>query len=813
MNDTQQQVLRSLKCLICKNTFKQAKYLPCLHSFCSTCLDSLLSPTQPKINCPLCKNECEVPSTGFPSNFIFNNLLELLLEEEPKEKESTTQLKSCIICGEGAITFCTHSNIFLCEDCLVLHNKKMKESNSHSHLTIQETFNSLLKPQQNQTKEKTLPFCPKHENKILDVYCLTCNQPICSGCVIIEHKGHEFEFIEKIIEKERKEIISIDCNKIQPKIKQLKKTLKTIQLTQESLIQKEIEIKHQIDIFISNLHQLIEQRKLNLLDNLHQIISTKHNQLKQQRKDVKHNLDDIYSFSHLLKVASNPYFDDSNNHTNKDGNINYKSDNFTSLHANMKNKIIEKTNKIELLFSQHPQNEKYFQPITNCEGIKFIGDENHICAKTINETGSIFEFNITSLFQVVDIPKKGYVDKPIQFGLKYLNSSFSNAIEFQKRELKISEIEISEESNKQIKQFQMNPHFQLISNENKEIKQEKEKEEKTTTKEYICSFIPTEEGIHKFKLFFKNSPIIYHSFEIMISKYQPSIPSFLFSIGSTIGSQNSQFSYPYGICCDKDGNIFVADRSNHRIQKFTSNGEYLMSFGSHGNQNSQFNYPIGIECDKYNNIWVVDYCNHRIQKFDSNGNYLLKIGGISSGNGDSQFYNPWDITSDNEGNIWIADTYNHRIQKFTCNGQFLMKFGTNGNQDSQFNYPSGITFDKHHNHIWVVENEGHRIQKFDLNGNYLMKFGSEGNNNSQFKNPWNISIDEEGYIWITDSNNNRIQQFDSDGNFIQSFGTPGNANSQFKCPTGICCFGNWMYVVDTDNHRVQKFEISNEKFI
>ena len=90
---------------------------------------------------------------------------------------------------------------------------------------------------------------------------MTCKLPICSSCAVADHndKSHEPELLEKAIEKERQELIPIDENKIQPKINQLKKTLKTIQM-KESLIEKENEMKQKIEKIISELHHLIDQK-------------------------------------------------------------------------------------------------------------------------------------------------------------------------------------------------------------------------------------------------------------------------------------------------------------------------------------------------------------------------------------------------------------------------------------------------------------------------------------------------------------------------------------------------------------------------
>lgn len=70
-----------------------------------------------------------------------------------------------------------------------------------------------------------------------------------------------------------------------------------------------------------------------------------------------------------------------------------------------------------------------------------------------------------------------------------------------------------------------------------------------------------------------------------------------------------------GIATDLQGNVYVVDTGNHRIQKFTSNGKFLTKWGSFGSCDGLFNKPTGIAVDKEGNVYVVDNGNYRIQKF------------------------------------------------------------------------------------------------------------------------------------------------------------------------------------------------------
>ena len=269
------------------------------------------------------------------------------------------------------------------------------------------------------------------------------------------------------------------------------------------------------------------------------------------------------------------------------------------------------------------------------------------------------------------------------------------------------------------------------------------------------------------------------------------------------GPADGQFYYPYGIAVESYGNVYVADTSNHRIQKFTSNGSFLTKWGNQGTGDGQFNGPHGIAVDSSGNVYVADRINHRIQKFTSNGSFLTKWG--SSGTGDGQFFYPGGIAVDGSGNIYVADMWNSRIQKFTSSGSFLTKWGSKGTGDGQFDQPEGIAVDSSGN-VYVVENSNYRIQKFTSNGSFLTKWGSSGTGDGQFLVPQGIGVDSSDNVYVVDTNNHRIQKFTSSGSFLAKWGSFGTGDGQFNFPMAIAVdSAGYIFVVDNNNNRIQKF--------
>jgi tripartite motif-containing protein 71 len=263
------------------------------------------------------------------------------------------------------------------------------------------------------------------------------------------------------------------------------------------------------------------------------------------------------------------------------------------------------------------------------------------------------------------------------------------------------------------------------------------------------------------------------------------------------------FNNPRAVALAPTGSVYVADTSNHRIQKFDSNGNFITKWGSQGSEDGQFAFPKGIAVGPDGSVYVADSDNQRIQKFDSNGNFLTKWG--SSGSGEGQFDSLMGIAVDSDGWVYAADMRNNRIQKFDSNGNFSAKWGSFGSGNGQFYYPIGIGVGS--DSVYVVDLWNSRIQKFGRDGTFVTQWGSQGTGDGQFSSPSCVAAGSDGSVYLTDSSNNRIQSFNGDGTFKAKWGIQGSGNGQFNNPTGIAVRADGLvYVIDTYNSRIQKFD-------
>ncbi len=273
----------------------------------------------------------------------------------------------------------------------------------------------------------------------------------------------------------------------------------------------------------------------------------------------------------------------------------------------------------------------------------------------------------------------------------------------------------------------------------------------------------------------------------------------------SLGTGDGQFDKSAGVEVDSADNVYVADRNNDRIQKFTSTGTFITKWGSLGTGDGQFDKPTGVGVDLAGNVYVTDSRNNRLQKFTSSGTFLTKWG--SFGSGDGQFDWPTGVEVDSSNNVYVTEGNNNRIQKFNSTGTFLTKWGSFGSGDGQFDFPTEIGADSASN-VYVADRNNNRIQKFTSTGTFITKWGSLGTGDGQFDWPAGVGVDSAGNVYVAERNNNRIQKFTSSGTFITKWGSFGSGDSQFDWPTGVDVdSANNVYVADRRNNRIQKFAI------
>jgi len=290
---------------------------------------------------------------------------------------------------------------------------------------------------------------------------------------------------------------------------------------------------------------------------------------------------------------------------------------------------------------------------------------------------------------------------------------------------------------------------------------------------------------------------------------------FFGSSGAGLGQLNNA----HGIAVSPDGTIYVADSSNNRIERFSSSGEYISSWGSYASLDSgeahggTFNEPWGIAVGPDGSVYVADTWNYRIQKFSADGEFITMWGTGGQGETPDAFWGPRGIAVDANGRVYVTDTGNKRVVIFDADGNFIAQFGSGGMEDGQLDEPVGIAVDTS-GLVYVADTWNYRIQVFapDETGtsyHFIRSWDVDGWDTQSAQNKPFLTLDSYGHVFVTDPDNFRVIEFDLVGNFIQSWGTYSSGIDGFGMPVGLTAdTEGHVWVVDAANNFVLRFSPS-----
>jgi DNA-binding beta-propeller fold protein YncE len=280
----------------------------------------------------------------------------------------------------------------------------------------------------------------------------------------------------------------------------------------------------------------------------------------------------------------------------------------------------------------------------------------------------------------------------------------------------------------------------------------------------------------------------------------------------SFSNQWGGFNAPWGIATAPDGDVYVTDSGNQRVKIFNQNGDFIDEFGEPGTGSDQFQEPRGIGVNENNNGNERVYVTDPLQSTDRKFRRFDAFGDNPTDRGVSGLTDPFGVGIDANNHIWVVDNVDDgEVFLFDRNsGDFVTSWVFGG--DDGLNNPQGIAVFKENDKtfVFVTDTGNNRVVKFEYlnNGSDGLQFrqaaGSGGDGNDRFDQPVGIAADECGNIWVADRLNNRIQQLDKNLAFKSRF------TSGFNRPTGVALSpnGNSLYVVDSLNDQVQKFNLT-----
>lgn len=307
---------------------------------------------------------------------------------------------------------------------------------------------------------------------------------------------------------------------------------------------------------------------------------------------------------------------------------------------------------------------------------------------------------------------------------------------------------------------------------------------------------------------------------IVVQTYIASLGTgFIVAGGNGQGNGANQLNQPMGMHVDNQGNVYVADGPNHRIQKWVpgaTTGVTVAGGNGQGSAANQLNFPVGVFVDNNGDIYISDCINNRVQKWASGATTGVTVAG---GNGMGSAANQLNFAGGlffRNGNIYVVDAGNARVQKWAAGATTgVTVAGGNGfgmalNQLATPSMNGNLYVDGSEN-VFVTEYSSHRVSKWapGATAGVIVSGGNgQGSAANQLNNPTGIAVDNLGGLFITDYNNHRVQYWPSGatiGTTVVGGNGSGTALNQISQPTGFAKFQDTLYVCEYGNSRVTKF--------
>ena len=590
-------------------------------------------------------------------------------------------------------------------------------------------------------------FCPKqgHTKEELKFVCKNCETAVCQTCVLLEHAGHTLNLIQEEAERlkiQMKSLVETQRNNLKAKMNAI------CQLDEDyaKVIQQGEDVKRDIQNTVDDLIAVIETKKQNIFTVVENQTSKSLESLTKRKIKIEQQIAVIES---SLEKAEK------------------------LLTGSTNAEVVQLKKSLDIVFEGIDQTE----PIDgDSEGLlersAFVENEKLLTTVNTEEIGCLEILHQTKSSQCIAEGKglkEGTVGAKAQILLTTTNAQARQCYNKHDRVT----VEIRDDQGRECA-------TEVRINDNKDGS-------------YNISYSLEEQGRYKVKVKVNGGHVLGSPFT---AKGQPFQVRHVLSFGKE-SSSFGMFHCPWGVAVNARDVIAVTDK--HRVQIFSSDGNYLRSFGQLGSKNGKFSHPRGIAFHKNGNIFVVDTGNAKIQIFSGEGEYLSSFGG--KGSLDSQLSNPCGLSVDSDGNIIVGDAGNKLIKIFSPDGKFLMKIGVQGS----------LAFPVHcvqcDRYLIVSDYKEHCMKVYDRNGNFQYKFGKQGGGDGEFNGPVCLSVNKSGHLMVCDSGNDRIQVFELNGKFVGKFGTKGSNLGEFKSPWSAAVLSNGRIAVsDLSNHRIQMFE-------
>ena len=701
---------QQLTCPVCLEHYTQPRTLPCLHSFCHKCLNDFSVEANHFIACPVCRQVIQQPdegASGFQSAFLINNLLELY---QVLEKISGSQQNSCENCRkEQATGYCKQCSVLLCQTCVDKHNGWAAFIN-HQILGIEDVAATVSK--QVPLKEQPTMECSSH-GKPLEVYCNTCDKLVCYLCTVKHHRDHECEAITDAFSRHQQQIVD-GLQQVKQKMVAITDCVHGLENQERHFLEEVGIAKKEIEATVQQLMQLLKESERQLLRELDQVTGAYIDKISARKKEADISISQLKSCGDFaeeeLRIGSQQEI------------------------LVMKGQMVERMAtvcsqmKVENLRPLEETRVKFVRSTSVFEACRCLGSlVRYGLFKTARYKT---RFNLCSATSNVPLSAELVSCKISLVG--YPTQVFNCNVQ-----------QVSPVTFEVYHPFKTaGPHLLRVQVGGSDIL---DTPIAINVMSRMLRQLFTGLPLSAIAITADDDLIVADCGKHCISIFDPTNGRKIRSFGQR-GSGPLQFHYPRGVAVTEDGNIVVADSTNHRIQVLTAEGAYIATVGTKGSQPLQFDQLWDVAVNHNENIFTTDAGNNRVQVLNADLSYSHCFG--SQGARPGEFNDPRGITIDAEGLVYVADYGNNRVQKFTLEGKLLAIINSKG-EEGQLNRPQGLCVDNNDT-LYVTERGSNTVSMFAITGKFLGYIGRcDG---SSFKHPWSIAYDQTGRLYINDQN-------------------------------------------------------------
>ncbi|XP_068726778.1 E3 ubiquitin-protein ligase TRIM71-like [Montipora capricornis] len=721
-----QQLFANLKkeaeCPLCIEIVTNPKTLPCLHSFCLTCLDKHANfarrQLKTTIKCPVCQTSFQIPETdtfeNLPSSFHLNRLVDVLALDD-----TSVQSQRCNSCDENttATCYCFVCQIFLCASCFEAH-QRLKVTRGHRNVLIDK-----LRAQDVQDLIHRPVMCSQqyHEDQPLEFYCEDCKVLICHKCTVVSHNRHTMTDTQKAAQEQKMQMAD------------------AVAKVKAEIVKYESEIQKQTDLKNKSNNQIMKEEK-KMTDTVEKLIRD----LREHERKMKDKFREIYEAEQKHHAT--------------------RLENFVLVATQLKScleccqSILERNFSVEILQTNHAILGRCNELLNDRKPDLYRSPHFHYLVEK--------KLDLTDRVVVTKTdPSKCLAEGQDSKEVKERKETYFVIV------TKDSEGFQCYQQDDKIKVDVLTPEGDQLKIDIKDTKDGN----------YTVTYIPQGAGQHRVEIFVNGQPLTGSPWIVQAHQHQY---QFAFQFGSE-GKGRGEFDGICDIdVSQKTGTIAIAGYRN-RIQLLSSEGKFrsvirlggaprsvaftdsgdlltlvpgsdnkLRLFSEEGHFIKHINdkhllEPLRLSIASDGRIIISDHGDKTIKVLSPDGNDLLQS--FSAPDCDKKPF----FAIYHQNKFFVSYVFANSVQVFDKTGVYLHDIGCKGSNDGQFDGPHGLVIDKY-NRLIVCDASNHRLQLFTRSGKFLSKIDGQ-----YFENrpPSYLAINSGGNLIVANIVNRPISVF------------------------------------------------------